>query len=155
MKMKTVLRLIGIWPPYLASGIRVSDFSPDINNIKVKMSLHFWNKGLFHTHFGGSLYSMTDPFFAFILIHHLGKDYIVWDKGASIDYKQPGKGTVFATFSISPEQIEQIRQQADALPKVEPVFHVQVLDKQGGVVAEVEKILYVKRKDKIKKRENV
>lgn len=90
---------------------------------------------------------MTDPFFMLILLENLGKDYIVWDKSAQIKYKKPGKGTVRASFRISPEQIEEIRVSTDREGKIQPRFEVQVVDEEGEVVAEVEKVLSVRRKN--------
>jgi hypothetical protein len=89
---------------------------------------------------------MCDPFFMLILLEHLGRDYIVWDKAASIQFLKPGRGTVTATFHISPEQIADLRAQADREGKIEPLFNVDVIDEQGEVVAKVEKRLYVRKK---------
>ena len=50
-------------------------------------------------------------------------------------------------------KIEEIRAAADARGKVEPTFHVDVLDEQGEVVAEVEKLLYVRSKERLVKPE--
>ncbi len=41
-------------------------------------------------------------------------------------------------------RIEEIRAAADARGKVEPTFQVDVLNDAGEVVAEVEKLLYVR-----------
>ena len=89
---------------------------------------------------------MCDPFFMLILLEHLGRDYIVWDKAASIQFLKPGRGTVTATFHISPEQIAELRAQADREGKIEPLFNVDVIDEQGEVVAKVEKRLYIRKK---------
>lgn len=87
---------------------------------------------------------MCDPFFALILMQHLGRDYTVWDKAASIQFLKPGKGTVRATFHIPSEQITELRAQTDREGKIEPLFTVEVIDEQGEVVAKVEKQLYVR-----------
>lgn len=150
--LKTIMRWMHWWPPFLGAGVRVRKFSPDVNDIEVEMKLHFGNKNYFHTHFGGSLYSMTDPFFAFILVHHLGKKYIVWDKVGTIRYKHPGRGKVYAKFHIPPAEIERIRHLADTEDKVEPQFQVNIVDETGRIIAEVDRILYVKRKDKIREK---
>jgi hypothetical protein len=100
------------------------------------------------THFGGSLYSMVDPFYMLMLINILGPDYIVWDKAAAIRFKRPGKGVMKASFHLSEEKIAEIRAAADTQPKVEPQFQVVVKDLDGNVVAEVDKLLYVKKRDK-------
>ncbi len=141
-----VLKLINFWPPFLGSGIRVKKISPDLTSIDVEMKMRFWNKNYVGSHYGGSLFSMTDPFLMLKLINNLGQNYIIWDKEASIRFKKPGKGTVRAHFQIMPEEIDSIRRQADQEAKVEPIFQILVLDEAGEVVAEVSKTLYVRRK---------
>ncbi len=137
-------RFVNLYPPFLGAGIR----SRRINDltIQVEMPLTWFNRNIFGTHFGGSLYAMCDPWFALILLRALGEGYIVWDKAANIQFVRPGRGAVMATFHIPPEQVEEIRQDVASKPKVEPLFSVEVLDLSGQVVARVEKLLYVRRK---------
>jgi hypothetical protein len=111
------------------------------------MKLRWWNANYVGTHYGGSLYSMTDPFFMVMLIENLGPDYIVWDKSAAIRFKRPGRGTVTASFRLSDQQIEEIKQALNAEKKIERVFTVEVKDESGTVIAEVEKLLHIRRKD--------
>jgi acyl-coenzyme A thioesterase PaaI-like protein len=139
------LRLLSLYPPYLGAGIQVRP-SADLSSFEVRMKIRFWNRNYVGTAFGGSLYAMCDPFFMLILIEALGRDYVVWDKAATIRFRRPGRGTVKATFHIPQERIDEIRAEADAGGKVEPVFTVEVLDEQGEIVADVEKLLYVRRK---------
>ena len=143
-----LLRFINFWPPYLGAGIKVKKVAPDNRTIEVEMKLTALNKNYVGTHFGGSLYAMCDPFFMLILIKNLGSDYIVWDKAAVIRFKKPGVGTVRAVFSISSEEIDSIRARADSEYKVEPQFQARVTDTTGEVIAEVDKTLYVRRKDR-------
>jgi hypothetical protein len=89
---------------------------------------------------------MCDPFFMVMLIENLGAGYVVWDKSATIRFKRPGKGTVKTTFHLPQERIDEIRAQADALGKTEPTFQLTVTDAEGNVVAEVDKLLYVRKK---------
>jgi hypothetical protein len=114
--------------------------------IDVEMKLRFWNANYVGTHFGGSLFAMTDPFYMLMLIANLDRDYIVWDKAATVRYRKPGKGTVRAEFRLSDNQIEDIREKLKRLPKYEPVFSVEVKDEAGIVIAEVEKVLHVRKK---------
>ena len=118
----------------------------DEHTVKVQLKLTRLNFNAVGTHFGGSLYAMCDPFFMLILMHHLGRDYVVWDKAATIQFLKPGRGTVTAMFCISPEIIDDIRAQVEREGKVEPVFQVDVIDEAGLVVAHVEKRLYVRKK---------
>jgi hypothetical protein len=138
---------LNIYPPFLGAGIRVKRLAPDWKEIDVEMKLHWWNANYVGTHYGGSLYSMTDPFFMVMLIENLGRDYIVWDKSASIRFKKPGRGTVFAKFRVSDQQIQEIKQALSTEKKIERVFTVEVKDESGTVVAEVEKLLHIRRKD--------
>lgn len=141
-----LLRLLSLYPPYLGAGIRVKS-SSDLRTFEVRMKLRFWNRNYLGTQFGGSLYSMCDPFFVLILSAALGRGYVVWDKAATIRFLRPGRGTVKATFHIPQETIDEIRAAADARGKVEPTFQATVVDGEGKVVAEVEKLLYVRRKE--------
>lgn len=147
MNNYSIFKLMSFWPPYLGAGVRVTKISSDLTSIEVEMKLRFWNRNYVGTHFGGSLYSMADPFFMLILMENLGRDYIVWDKTATIRFKKPGKGRVRARFQIEREQIEKIRSEADQNPKTEPEFRAFILDEAGDVVAEIHKVLHVRRKN--------
>jgi len=139
--------LMNIWPPFLGAGIRVMRLQADWKEIDVEMRLRRWNTNYVGTHYGGSLYSMTDPFFMVMLIENLGRDYIVWDKSATIRFRRPGTGTVSAKFRLSDTEIEEIREALLTEPKIDRVFTVEVTDESGTVVAEVQKQLHFRRKD--------
>jgi hypothetical protein len=147
MTARRLKKRIRFYPPYLGAGVRVTHVADDFRTVKVEMALRFYNKNYVGTHFGGSLYAMCDPFYMLMLINILGPDYIVWDKAASIRFKKPGRGLVKAAFHISEERIAEIRAAADAEGKVEPQFQVQVTDAEGNVIAEIDKLLYVRRKN--------
>jgi len=143
-----LLKWINWYPPFLGMNIRVVETSPDFLTIRVESKLGRRNLNAVGTHFGGTLYAMCDPWFMLILMHALGDGYIVWDKAAHIQFIRPGRGTVRATFHIPPERIAEIRAQADRGEKVEPLFTVDVLDENDAIVAHVEKLLYVRKKNK-------
>ncbi len=139
-----MLRAINIWPPLLGAGIRVQWRSDRM--VDVEMKLRPWNRNYVGTHYGGSLYSMTDPFYMLMLMENLGRDYIVWDKAANIRFRKPGKGRVKAEFRLSDAQLDEIRDKLKTQEKYEPTFLVEVKDEAGDVVAEVQKILHVRKK---------
>lgn len=149
-RMKRHMRwVMNLWPPFLGAGIRVKRLDPDWKALDVEMKLRFWNSNFVGTHYGGSLYSMTDPFYMLMLIANLGGAYIVWDKSASIRFRKPGKGTMFASFRLSDEQIDGIRESLKEQDKIEPTFVVQVKDGSGEVIAEIQKVLHVRRKQPV------
>ncbi|MBJ9978007.1 DUF4442 domain-containing protein [Pseudomonas sp. S75] len=138
--------LLNLYPPYLGAGIRVQRISPDLRSVKVRMGLTRWNRNYVGTQFGGSLYSMVDPFYMLLLIEQLGSDYIVWDKAASIDFIAPGKGPVYAELRIDDALLDDIRQQTAQGKKCLPRLQVDIRDGAGELVARVDKTLYVRLK---------
>jgi hypothetical protein len=148
-RAKKLRRLINRYPPYVGAAVRVTHISDDFRDVEVEMPLRFYNRNYMGTHFGGSLYSMCDPFYAVMLMNILGPGYVVWDKAASIRFKKPGCGLMKAAFHLSEGQIAEIRTAADTRPKVEPQLQVVVRDAQGDVVAEIDKLLHVKRTPRI------
>jgi acyl-coenzyme A thioesterase PaaI-like protein len=141
------------WPPFLGAGIRVKSLSEDFRDAVVELKLGKLNRNYFGTHFGGSLYAMTDPFFAIMLIYNLGGEYLIWDKAGSIEYVAPGRGTVSAHFHLSQKRIDDIRAQAASGGKILPEFEVSVKDEAGTMVARVSKTLYVRLKPRHRPKE--
>ena len=144
--------LMNLYPPFLGAGIRVRRLAPKAENEPAgwgtRMNLHWWSRNYVGTHYGGSLYSMCDPFYMLILFEALGRDHVVWDKEATIRFLRPGLGLVRAEFRVARTEIERIRSMAAADEKVEPVFEADVLGEDARVVARVQKRLYVRRKDR-------
>ena len=140
--------LFNFWPPVLGAGIRVLRVTPDLKLLKVGLPLRFYNRTGVGTHFGGSLYAMTDPFYMIMLIHQIGDGHVVWDKGARIDFVKPGKGLVTAQFELTDDIINGIVEKAKSGEPIIETFHVSVVDGDQNVVANVEKKVYIKKKTK-------
>jgi Domain of unknown function (DUF4442) len=149
-KRKVVRRhmrmFMNIWPPFLGAGIRVKRLQPDWKEIDVEMKLRRWNSNYVGTHYGGSLYSMADPFFMLMLIENLGRDYIVWDKSASIRFRMPGRGTVSVSFRLTDHDIAGIREALKTEEKIDRAFQAEIKDESGAVVAEVQKVVQIRKK---------
>ncbi|WP_022954899.1 DUF4442 domain-containing protein [Perlucidibaca piscinae] len=137
---------LNLYGPYLGAGIRVEHISPDFLAVDVVMRLRPWNRNAVGTHFGGSLYSMVDPFYMLMLMRALGPDYLVWDQAAQIDFLRPGRGRVRAAFRLDADQLRQLRDAAASGRAVRPEYVVEVLDEAGEVVARARKTLYVRLK---------
>ena len=148
MNARLLRRGMRWWPPFLGAGIRVRSLSDDFREARVELRLGWFNRNYVGTHYGGSLYSMTDPFYMIMLLHNLGPDYLVWDKSGSIEYLAPGRGTVTARFHLAEARLAQIRAQAAGGEKVLPEFEIDVVDAAGTVVAKVRKTLYVRLKQR-------
>lgn len=138
--------LLSLYPPYLMTGIVVREVSPDWRRVRVEMGLHWYNRNYFGTQFGGSLYAMTDPFYAIMLFRNLGPGYVVWDQGAEIEFLRPGKGRVRAEFELDEAMLAEVRAATGEGRPYRPVWPVEVRDDAGEVVARVMKRLYARRK---------
>ena len=146
MKLFLYRMMFNLYPPYLGAGIRVKRISPDFRDIVVQMKRHWYNRNYVGTHFGGSLYSMTDPFYMLMLLKNLGPEYIVWDQGASIEFLKPGKGKMTAHFQLTESQLEEVRENAEDGEKYTPTWPIEVVDEGGEVVARIQKTLYIRKK---------
>jgi acyl-coenzyme A thioesterase PaaI-like protein len=138
--------LFNVYPPYLMTGISVREIRSDWRRVVVRMGLHWYNRNYFGTQFGGSLFAMTDPFLAIMLVRNLGPGYIVWDRVACIEFLRPGRGPVTVVFELTPAMIEDVRAATEDGSKYLPSWPFEVRDEAGEVVARVEKTVYVRRK---------
>jgi hypothetical protein len=144
-------RLINFYGPYVGAGVKLTEMSKDFRFARVEMPLTIYNKNYVGTQFGGSLYSMTDPWYMLMLIKNLGPDYIVWDKSASINFIRPGRSMVRAEFKLTQELIDEIKAAVEENMKVNWPFKVEIFDEETVLIAAVEKIVYVRKKSDITK----
>ena len=146
MKASTLRHGLNLWPPFLFSGIHVTRISDDYRHARVELRTRLWNQNYALTHFGGSLFAMTDPFWMLLTLNAIGSDYYVWDQAGSIEFVKPGRGTVHARFDLDEAVLDELRAAAADGGKVLRWFDTDVVDTQGEVVARVRKQLYVRRK---------
>ncbi len=142
----TLRFFLNLWPPFLGAGVHITRFASDYREVVVELRPHWYNRNLFGDHFGGSLYSMTDPFFAIMLIYLLGTDYRVTHAGGSIDYLAPARGTVRARFVLNEKQIAAVRVATEGGEKHLPQFSTDIIDSTGKVVARATHTIYVRKK---------
>ncbi|HSN21742.1 MAG TPA: DUF4442 domain-containing protein [Usitatibacter sp.] len=139
-------RLFNWWPPFRGAGIYVREIAPDFRSATVELRMRLLNRNYVGTHFGGSLFAMTDPFFMILMMKNLGPEYVVWDKQGTVRFLKPARGTVIARFQLPAERIEEARAATSSGAKFEPTFRVDIVDAAGETVAAVEKILHIRRR---------
>ena len=141
-----LIRKINWYPPFLGMGIRVRAHNDDLTRFEVELRDKWYNRNLFGTHFGGSLYTMSDPFFVFIVTMNLGRGFIVWDKSASIEFLKPAQGNILGVFEIAAARLEEIRSDLENHGKNTYHFEADLKNEAGEVVARVQKEIYVRAK---------
>jgi acyl-coenzyme A thioesterase PaaI-like protein len=137
--------LLRFWPPFVFSGIHVTHVADDWSRVRVELRERWFNRNYVGTHFGGSLFAMTDPFWMILLLNRLEPGYQVWDRAAEIEFVKPGRGTVAAEFVLEEAVVEQVRAATAGGEKYLHWFEVAITDAQGEVVARVRKQVYVRR----------
>jgi hypothetical protein len=135
-----------LFPAWRGTGATVTYIAGDYRELRVKLPLSWRTRNYVGTIFGGSLYAAVDPWYMIMLIHLLGRDYLVWDKAATIRFRKPGRSTLYATFMIDEPELDAIRAAAADGKPIDRVYKIDLVDAEGVVHASVEKTIYIRRK---------
>ncbi|AFZ73667.1 DUF4442 domain-containing protein [Natronobacterium gregoryi] len=133
------------FPAYRGTGGRVTYIAPDWQEIRVKLPHSWRTRNYVGTTFGGSMYAAVDPFYMMMLLKTLGDDYVVWDKEAEIRFEKPGRDTLYATFTLSDEEIDAVKAELadEDTDAIDRHYTVELVDDEGTVHATVRKTVYV------------
>jgi Domain of unknown function (DUF4442) len=144
--LRTFLYRLGfnLWPCYRNSGGRVSFIAADWSEIRVRLPLSWRTRNYVGTIYGGSIYGAVDPFYMLMLMHRLGGDYEVWDKAATVRFRKPGRTTLNARMAIPEGEEAAIREALKGARSVDRTYRVELVDRDGVVHAEVDKVVYVR-----------
>jgi hypothetical protein len=143
-----LFKIWNLWPPFLGAGIKLGKMDKDFRWVEAHLKLHWWNRNYVGTQFGGSMFMMTDPFYMVLFLHTLGNDYIVWDKAATIRYLKPGKTDLMVRFELSEEDLNLIRTTLEKQEKMDWTTTVHIRNTNNEVVAEVDKVIYIRKKSR-------
>lgn len=134
-----------LFPAWRGTGAKLTYIASDYREVRVALPLSWRTRNYVGTIFGGSLYASVDPMYMIMLIKILGRDYVVWDKAASIRFRKPGRSTLYATFKLDDEELDTIRELTKDGAPIDRVYHVDLADKDGVVHASIEKTIYIRR----------
>ena len=134
-----------LFPAYRGTGARITYVSDDWHEVRIRLPLSWRTRNYVGTIFGGSLYASVDPIYMIMLIKTLGPAYTVWDKAAAIQFKKPGRGTLYARFVLEEEELAGIRRLLETAPSIDRVYVVDLADAAGTVHATVEKTIYIRK----------
>ncbi|MFL5540236.1 MAG: DUF4442 domain-containing protein [Longimicrobiaceae bacterium] len=132
------------FPAYRGTGGKIAYVSDDWREIRVEVPLSRRTKNYVGTIFGGSMYGAVDPIYMVMLIKALGPGYVVWDKAATIRFRKPGRSTLHATFTLDDAELDAIRAALQDAPVTERTYTIRLLDAQGVLHAEVEKLIHIR-----------
>ncbi|HEY0157386.1 MAG TPA: DUF4442 domain-containing protein [Thermoanaerobaculia bacterium] len=135
-----------LFPAYRGTGARVAYISDDFREVRVRLPLSLRSRNAVGTIFGGSMYGAADPIYMIMLMRNLGRDFVVWDKAATIRFRKPGRTTLFATFRLDESELDAVRAATASGEPVDRTYNVDLVDAEGTVHASIEKIIYVRKK---------
>src|SRR5690349_4436675 len=138
---------MNLFPAYWGSGGRVTYIAADFREVRVRVPLSWQTRNLVGTTFGGSMFAATDPLYMIMLIRLLGPDYVVWDKGGSIRFLKPGRGTLHARFVIPEEETDSIKDALRSQRSIDRIYPVELVSDDGTVHARVERTIYIRRNE--------
>lgn len=142
-KSRWMRRVFNVWPCIWCTGSRVTFIASNWQELHLELSLNFRTRNRVGTVFGGSIYSSIDPYYMLLLMEILGKEYIVWDKAASIKFIRPITGKVRCRFLISDETIENIKSVIAEKNEFTFEFPLRFEDENANVYAAFTKGVYI------------
>ena len=148
MSKSTVMKYgFNLSPMYRRTSAKVTYISKDFLKIKIKLPYSYKNANYVNTIFGGSMFSAVDPFPMTQLMNLIGDDYVVWDKAAEIFFRRPAKEDLYAEFTYTLEELNEIKQKANDNNEFEIIKSTQLTNKDKSIVfCEVRKKVYIANK---------
>lgn len=140
--------MFNISPMYSRSTAKILSISDNLYEVRIIIPLSYKNRNYVGTIFGGSLFSATDPIYMVQLIQILGKEFVVWDKNSTIQFKRPANSNAYALFCFSEEEIQQIKADVIRDGAIDFVKSLNITNKEGDTIfAQVEKTIYIATKE--------
>ena len=74
----------------------------------------------------------------------------MWDEGATIQFRRPGRSTLHACFPLDVQETDAIKAALAQNPAIERVYQVRLVDAAGVIHTSVTKTLHIRRKEAIR-----
>jgi Domain of unknown function (DUF4442) len=146
IKSRATRMMFNVFPCYRRTGVKVTYIAPDFQEVRIKLPLNWKTRGYNGTTFGGSMYACVDPVYMTMISWSLGRDYIAWDKDVQIEFRKPGRGTLFSTFRLPDGELEGIRRELETADRAERAYDVELADADGVVHAYFRKTVQIRKR---------
>ncbi|MEQ8812656.1 MAG: DUF4442 domain-containing protein [Imperialibacter sp.] len=147
-------------PMYRRSTAKIVHVSNDLMEVSIKLPISYKNRNYVNSIFGGSMFAAVDPIPMVQLMNLIGDDFVVWDKSAQIFFKRPARENIYADFTYSLEEVDEIRSKVRLENEIEIIKTTSLTNRDKSIVyCEVKKTIYVadkayfkEKREKSKKR---
>ncbi|MEQ9378816.1 MAG: DUF4442 domain-containing protein [Imperialibacter sp.] len=131
-------------PMYRRSTAKIIYVSNDLMEVSIKLPISYKNRNYVNSIFGGSMFAAVDPIPMVQLMNLIGDDFVVWDKSAQIFFKRPARENIYADFTYSLEEFDEIRSKVRLENEIEIVKTTSLTNRDKTIVyCEVKKTIYV------------
>lgn len=145
---------------YRRSTAKIIYVSNDLMEVSIKLPISYKNRNYVNSIFGGSMFAAVDPIPMVQLMNLIGDDFVVWDKSAQIFFKRPARENIYADFTYSLEEVDEIRSKVRLENEIEIIKTTSLTNRDKSIVyCEVKKTIYVadkayfkEKREKSKKR---
>ncbi len=139
-------------PMYRSTTAKITNVTDDLLEVRIKIPINYRNRNFVGSIFGGSLFSATDPIFMIQLMWILGKEYVVWDKAATITYKKPAHENAYCSFTLNDEILDTIKKEVAANGEMNLKLNTHIHSDKGAVFCTLDKTLYIATKKHYKQK---
>ena len=152
-RTRTMRWMFNFWPCIWCSGGKVEFISSDFRELHVSLKLGIRTRNRVGTVYGGSIYSSVDPYYMLMFMEILGKDFVVWDKAASVKFVRPLTGRVKCRFLISDELVLEVKRHLGLRGEYTFDLPLHYEDEAGKVYAVFTKTIYAAGKEFYRKKQ--
>ena len=146
MKTRLMRWRFNLFPAFRRTGGRVTYLAPDLRELHIALPLTWKTRNYVGTIYGGSMYGAVDGILMVMFIELLGRGYIVWDKSGRIRYRKPGRSTLTGRFLVTQADVDEVRTRLENADRFEKEYRIDLVDEDGDVCAEIDKLLHFRRK---------
>ncbi|APT91330.1 hypothetical protein CSPHI_10345 [Corynebacterium sphenisci DSM 44792] len=144
-------RMLNLWPPLLASGIRITHIAEDWSAGRLELRMTPLNANMHGAAFGGTLFSMTDVLFGTLMMQRLGaEEFEAWTRTGSFEFIRPGRDGAAMTVEIPEEMVERILADLEGGYSTVVQCTSVIRNVDGTLVGIGQQDLYVRRRGGVK-----
>lgn len=139
-------RILNLWPPLRASGIRIEEITADASYAKIVWNRTWKNVNMHGVAFGGTLFSMADVMVGTLLQRRIGNGFEVWTRSASFQYLKPGRNGVRIDVEFPQELVDWVSETIEQDGYCNLPFSCMLQNPDGEIAAISHQELHVRPK---------
>ena len=92
------------------------------------------------------MYAAVDPLHAVLIAYHLGPNYHVWMKSATIDFRRPARSDLTARIRVETHEFAELREALKTNDKIDRVFLLSLINADGEISADVKVTVHIRNR---------